>query len=259
LYTSGLYTNNDTSNIYVSLWYNGIPYSYSFITLITSSDILCSFRVRNGYVVFIYNNITLINQIITTDNYTNVYDSSNIISVVSFTNSPNDLTNITTPLVKTINFQNINYIGNGTYIDTNLLVYNSATFNSNVDIVGDIYLAGIATLSNLTTSGLSTFHTISTANPIVYTTTNPKFISKLYGGGFLGDEVGMRQDANGVVRLYSNGNNNSSQVNLGYSQNTGVNVDVLTIQKLKNCVGIMKSAPAYPLDGIGDINLTSNL
>jgi hypothetical protein len=89
-------------------------------------------------VVFIYNNITLINQTITTENYANVYDSSNVASVVSFTNAGNDLINITTTLVENINFQNINYIGNGTYISNNLLVKNSATFNSNVDIVGNI-------------------------------------------------------------------------------------------------------------------------
>jgi hypothetical protein len=68
--------NNDTSNIYVQLWYNNIPYNYSLISLITGTDILCSFRARNGNVVFIYKNVTLINQTITTDNYTNVYDSS---------------------------------------------------------------------------------------------------------------------------------------------------------------------------------------
>jgi hypothetical protein len=104
LYFAGLYTNNDTSNIYVQIWYNDIPYNYSLITLITSSDILVSFRVRNGNVVFIYNNITLINQTITTDNYTNVYDSCNVTSVVSFTNVGNDLINITLPLIKNINF-----------------------------------------------------------------------------------------------------------------------------------------------------------
>jgi hypothetical protein len=116
-------------------------------------------------VIFIYNNIALINADITQDNYTNVYDSSNVASIVSFTNINNDIINITTQLVKTINHQNINCIGNGTYIDNNLLVKNYATFNSNVDIV-----------SNITTSGLSTLTSISTANPIIYTTANLKFI-----------------------------------------------------------------------------------